>query len=39
MGEVVEGVGRCLARATSVRVYSFLSSVMSHVENSSVVLV
>ena len=32
-GEVVEGVGRGLARATSVRVYSFLSSVMSHVED------
>ena len=34
MGEVVEGVRRGLARATSVRVYSFLSSTVSHVENS-----
>ena len=29
----MEGVGRGVARATSVRVYSFLSSVVSHVEN------
>ena len=33
MGEVVEGVGRGLERVTSVRVYSFLSSVVSYVEN------